>query len=356
MTHILDIASATDAEEGRDDRPVPNGKQVYIETYGCQMNVSDTELMEGVLRQDGYSRADEPGEADVILLNTCAIRDHAEERVIGRLSQLSYYKTKRPDLLLGVTGCMAKHLSEKLLDRLPYVDLVLGPDSYRRVGEAIAEAANQPSLDVRLDREEDYVGLDPLRTEGTNAWITIMRGCDKFCTFCIVPYVRGRERSAAPDEILRQAEQAADEGYREVTLLGQTVNSYRHGDTDFSDLLTRVAAVNSIERIRFTSPHPSDFDDKFIETMAGEPKICTYLHLPVQSGSDRVLSEMKRGYTVGVYEALIDRLQTAMPGIPLSTDIIVGFPGESDEDFGETLELMRRVRYHSSFQIGRAHV
>jgi len=348
MSQILNIETP-DGAGLTAEAPTPNGKRIYIETYGCQMNVSDTELMEGVLRRDGYVRALEPETADVILLNTCAIRDHAEARVLGRLSQLSYYKTKRPDMLLGVTGCMAKHLSEKLLDKLPYVDMVLGPDSYRRMGDIIREAADEPALDVRLDRDEDYLGMDPLRTEGTNAWITIMRGCDKFCTFCIVPYVRGRERSVGAEEIVRQAEQAAEEGFRQVTLLGQTVNSYRDGDTDFSDLLMALARVEGVRRIRFTSPHPSDFDQKFIDTMAAEPKICKYLHLPVQSGSDRVLAEMKRNYTVSDYLSLVERVRLAMPSIRLSTDVIVGFPGESADDFDETMKLVERVGFDFAF-------
>jgi tRNA-2-methylthio-N6-dimethylallyladenosine synthase len=325
------------------------GRKVYIETYGCQMNVSDTELMHGVLMQAGYGLAFGPEDADIIVLNTCAIREHAEERVIGRLSQLSGLKHKRPDLVMGVSGCMAKHLSETLVAKAPYVDLVVGPDSYRRLPALIAEATGDSAHDVRLNRAEDYAGLDPLRKDGTNAWITIMRGCDKFCTFCIVPYVRGRERSVLASEIVRQAQIAADEGFREVTLLGQTVNSYRDGDCDFADLLCKIARIDGIRRIRFTSPHPSDFDEKLIATIASEPKVCRFVHLPVQSGSQAVLAAMKRSYTAEAYLKLVDDLRSAMPGLCLSTDIIVGFPGESEEDFEATLNLMRHVRYDSAF-------
>ena len=324
-------------------------RRVFIETYGCQMNVSDTELMMGVLKKAGFRRALALEDADVVLLNTCAIRERAEERVAGRLSPLSRVKRARPDLVLGVSGCMAKHLAEQLLDRLPYVDLVVGPDSYRRLPELIGEAAGNPALDVRLDRGEDYLELDPVRQEGTNAWITIMRGCDKFCTFCIVPYVRGRERSVPAGDLLRQVRLAASEGFQEVTLLGQTVNSYHDGESDFADLLKMVARVEGIRRIRFTSPHPSDFSDKLIGTIAEESKICRFIHLPVQSGSDRVLEAMKRTYSSGRYVDLVDRLRSAVPGLCLSTDVIVGFPGEDDSDFESTMALMRHVRYDSAF-------
>ena len=325
------------------------GRRVYIETYGCQMNVSDTELMLGVLTEAGFRPVFQPEGADIIVLNTCAIREKAEERVLGRLSQLSHLKRRRPDLVLGVSGCMAKHMAEKLLDKLPYVDLVMGPDSYRRLPELLADTvAGDPSMDVRLDREEYYLNLDPLRREGANAWITIMRGCDKFCTFCIVPYVRGRERSVQASEVLRQVETAASEGFREVTLLGQTVNSYHDGETDFADLLRGVAEVEGIKRIRFTSPHPSDFSEKLIETMA-EEKICRFVHLPVQSGSNKVLADMKRSYTVEEYLDLVARVREMMPGVCLSTDVIVGFPGETEADFEATMALVESVRYDSAF-------
>ncbi len=348
---LLDIERRSDinAAPAVDQPGSGTARRVFIETYGCQMNVSDTELMMGVLKKAGFRRALALEEADVVLLNTCAIRERAEERVVGRLSQLSRVKRARPDLVLGVSGCMAKHLAEQLLDRLPYVDLVVGPDSYRRLPELIGEAAGNPALDVRLDRGEDYLELDPVRQEGTNAWITIMRGCDKFCTFCIVPYVRGRERSVPAGDLLRQVRLAASEGFQEVTLLGQTVNSYHDGETDFADLLKMVASVEGIRRIRFTSPHPSDFSDKLIGTIAEESKICRFIHLPVQSGSDRVLEAMKRTYSSGRYVDLVDRLRSALPGLCLSTDVIVGFPGEDDSDFESTMALMRHVRYDSAF-------
>ncbi len=322
---------------------------VFVETYGCQMNVSDSEVMLGVLQNAGYSEASRVEDADVVLLNTCAIREHAEDRVMGRLSQLSQLKITRPDMILGVCGCMAKHLSEKLLDRMPYVDLVLGPDSYRDLPNLVQDALGEPALDVKLGRTETYIGLDPARKAGVNAWITVMRGCDKFCTFCIVPYVRGRERSVAADEVVRQVEIAAQEGFQEVTLLGQTVNSYRHGDTDFSQLLRQVAGVEGIRRIRFTSPHPSDFSPRLIETMAAEDKVCPFIHLPLQSGSDSVLKDMQRSYDSGHFLTLVDDLRSAIPNLSLSTDIIVGFPGETRIDFDQTLNVIRKVRFDSAF-------
>lgn len=351
MSDLLDIELDGKPVVNEPDLPaVPvRSQRVYIETYGCQMNVSDTELMMGVLQQAGYQHASDPESADVIVLNTCAIREHAEERVIGRLSQLSAIKQKRPDVVFGVSGCMAKHLSESMRVDAPSVDLVVGPDSYRRLPELIAEATGDSAMDVRLDRDEGYLGLDPLRQDRSNAWITIMRGCDKFCTFCIVPYVRGRERSVSADEIVRQAQIAAQEGFQEVTLLGQTVNSYTDGTHDFADLLQMVAAIDGIQRVRFTSPHPSDFSDKVIDVMGAEPKICRFIHLPVQSGSDPVLAAMKRTYTVDEYLTLVDKLRTAMPGLCLSTDVIAGFPGETEADYEATLALMSQVRYDSAF-------
>ena len=351
MSALLNIELDGHIVQTEPDIPVApmSGQKVFIETYGCQMNVSDTELMLGILKQSGYTSARRPEDADVIVLNTCAIREHAEERIRGRLGQLRRLKYLRPDLIMGVSGCMAKHVSESLMNDAPYVDLVVGPDSYRRLPELIAEARGDSALDVRLDRGEYYMDIDPLREEGSNAWITIMRGCDKFCTFCIVPYVRGRERSVPAREIVRQARAAADAGFREVTLLGQTVNSYRDDTCDFADLLSMIARIDGISRIRFTSPHPSDFSEKFIETMAREKKICRFIHLPVQSGSNRVLKAMKRSYTIEDYLALVDDLRNAMPDLCLSTDIIAGFSGETQTDFEATLTLIAQVRYDSAF-------
>lgn len=325
-------------------------RNVYIETYGCQMNVADTELMYGVLRDNGYDIAKNIDDADIVLLNTCAIREKAEERVYGRASQLLRHKYERPELVLGITGCMAEHLQDKIIERAPYVDVVIGPDAYRRLPDVLGKAQDSdPIVDVRLDRNETYEGLAASRREGVSGWVTIQRGCDKFCTFCIVPYVRGRERGTPPREVLRQVRDLADMGYKEVTLLGQTVNSYRYEGSDFADLLAAVADVDGIERIRYTSPYPIDFDQKLIDTLARLDKVPNFLHLPLQSGSDTVLEEMKRGYTVAEFRDIVTNLRKAMPDIALSTDIIVGFPNESEEDFQKTLDLIEELRFDSAF-------
>ncbi len=324
-------------------------RNIYIETYGCQMNTADSETMLGHLRQHGYGRTDSPADADVILLNTCAIRENAEERVIGRLGDLMRYKSRRPGVQLGISGCMAQHVRDTLLDRLPWVDFIVGPDSYRRLPELLGNGNGDPFIDVRLDRAETYADIVPQRDAGVRAWLTIMRGCDKFCTFCIVPYVRGRERSVDAESLIAQAHTLADEGFKEIVFLGQTVNAYRDGDVDFAELLRRTAAIDGIERIRFTSPHPSDMTDRVIAAVGEHAKICPQIHLPVQSGSDRVLANMERGYTVDEYRGIVEKLRIAVPGIALSTDIIVGFPGEDETDFQATIDLMNEVGYDQAY-------
>ncbi|HEU4724188.1 MAG TPA: tRNA (N6-isopentenyl adenosine(37)-C2)-methylthiotransferase MiaB [Candidatus Eisenbacteria bacterium] len=324
-------------------------RRIYLETYGCQMNVADSELMLGQLSRAGYDRTEAPGEADVILLNTCAIREHAEQRVYGRLGELSRHKVHRPGVLLGVAGCMAQHLKSRLLEKVPAVDLVVGPDGYRDLPELLDQARDEPTLAIRLSRVETYGDLAPARADGVRAWISIMRGCDKFCTFCIVPYVRGRERSLPLGEVVKQVEHAAAEGFKEIVFLGQTVNAYRDGDADFAELLHRANGVAGIERIRFTSPHPSDFTERTVAALATCEKVMPHVHLPLQSGSNRVLERMKRIYSIEEYEALAARLRDAIPDLSLSTDIIVGFPGETAEDFEMTRAAMRRVGYDSAF-------
>jgi tRNA-2-methylthio-N6-dimethylallyladenosine synthase len=324
-------------------------RNIYIETYGCQMNLADTELLVGHLGTHGYARTADPAAADVILLNTCAIREHAEERVLGRLGDLARHKARRPSVQLGLAGCMAQHLRDKLMVQAPFLDFVVGPDAYRRLPEVLGTPGGDPLVDVQLDRDETYADIVPEREAGVRAWVTIMRGCDKFCTFCIVPFVRGRERSLPAAAILAQVRQLAADGYREVVYLGQTVNAYRDGDTDFAALLRQTNAIDGVERIRFTSPHPSDMTARVIEAMATCAKVCPQLHLPVQSGSDRVLGRMERGYTAAEYLTLVERLRVAIPDIALSTDIIVGFPGEDEADVEATLGLMRTVRYDSAF-------
>jgi len=323
--------------------------RVYLETYGCQMNIADSETIRTILRRAGYAWVKRPEDADAILINTCAIREHAEERVLGRLGDLARLKHRRPEIKLGLLGCMAQHNRAALIEQAPYLDLVAGPDSYRRLPELLGRAAFDPAVDVRLDRGETYSGIAPDHSGGVRAYVTVMRGCDKFCAFCVVPYVRGRERSLAPADVIAQVREVAARGAKEVVLLGQTVNAYRVGDAGFAELLRMIARVEGIERIRFTSPHPADMRDEVIDAMASEPKVQPYLHLPVQSGSDRVLSAMDRGYTVGEYLDLVARLRRAIPALALSTDIIVGFHGEDDRDFDATLELMRTVGYDSAF-------
>lgn len=327
-----------------------NTRKVYIETYGCQMNVADTELMIGLLKPHGYEPTQKVEQADVILLNTCAIREHAEERIVKRLSELVRYKARHPGVRLGLTGCMAQHHRERLFEKAPYLDLVLGPDAYRNLPTLLAqEDKDEPLVAVRLDREETYADISPVHGEGVRAWVTIMRGCDKFCAFCIVPYVRGRERSVPMDALLTQVRALAEQGYKEIVYLGQTVNAYHDDDADFADLLRNTATIDGIERIRFTSPHPSDMSERVIEAMATCPKVAPYLHLPLQSASNRVLARMERGYTVEQYADLVFRLREAIPHLALSTDIIVGFPGEEDHDFRATYEFMTKIRYDFAF-------
>jgi tRNA-2-methylthio-N6-dimethylallyladenosine synthase len=324
-------------------------RRVYVENYGCQMNLNDSEIIRAILADAGYLITERPDDADAILLNTCAVRDHAEERVFGRLGELFRRKAVRPGLVLGVCGCMAQHLGDAILHRAPYVDLVMGPDSYRNLPHALAQEAEEPFLDLRLDRAEQYLDIVPARKQHVTAWLTVQRGCDKFCTFCIVPFVRGRERSIPLPALVEQTRQLAAEGVREVTLLGQTVNSYRDGDRSFADLLQAVAEVDGIERVRFTSPHPSDATEPMIRVMATHPKVCKHIHLPLQSASNDVLRRMRRTYTYQQYRDIVFALRDAAPGVAISTDIIVGFPGETDEDFRATCDAVADVRYDNAF-------
>jgi tRNA-2-methylthio-N6-dimethylallyladenosine synthase len=323
--------------------------RVFIETYGCQMNVADSETMAGVLERAGMSLCDRAEEADAVLINTCAIREHAEQRVLGRLGDYARLKAARPGLVVGVAGCMAQHLRGRLLDRARVLDLVVGPDGYRRLPELLLRAASEPVAAVRLDRDETYGDLEPRRGGGVRAWITAQRGCDKFCTYCVVPYTRGRERSLPLADLIAQVRAAVARGYREVVFLGQTVNSYHDGTHDFADLLRAADAVEDLLRIRFTSPHPTDMSDRVIAAIAGCAKVCPQVHLPLQSASDPVLAAMDRTYTLAEYRDVVARLRAAIPALALSTDIIVGFPGEDEGDFERTAAYMREVRYDSAF-------
>ena len=322
--------------------------RIYIETYGCQMNVSDSELMFGVLGREGYVRTDDPAEADVLLVNTCAVRDHAEQRVLGRMGELKRYK--RPGDVLGVVGCMAQRLGPKLLERVPQVDLVIGPDGYRGLPELIAHAREgQRAAEVTFKEWEHYEDVPPVRDNQVSAFVTVQRGCDYRCTFCIVPMTRGPERSRKLADVVGEVIRLAASGTTEVTLLGQTVNSYHDGEHDFAALLCAVGAIAGIRRVRFTSPYPTDFTDAVLRAMAETPAVCEYVHLPVQSGSSRTLKRMLRRYDRARYLEVVAALRAAVPGLALSTDIIVGFPGETEEEFQETLSLVEQVEFDDAY-------
>ena len=329
---------------------------VYVETYGCQMNVADTDLVLGLLERAGYARTQDPAHADVILVNTCAVRERAVERVRGRARALAQYKTNGRRVVLGITGCMAEHLRGELREQAPYVDLVVGPDSYRRLPEHIGRAlAGQAVQDTELDAHETYAGLDASHamSGGVTGHVAIQRGCDRFCSFCVVPFTRGRERATAPAEVVRQARALAADGFREVQLLGQTVNSYAAvedgREIGFAELLRRVAEVEGIERIRFMSPYPLGFTAEVIAAMAELPKVCKHVHLPLQSASDSVLGRMKRGYAFAEYRRLVDKLRHRMPEIAITTDFLVGFCGETELEFAETLTALRELRFDNAF-------
>jgi tRNA-2-methylthio-N6-dimethylallyladenosine synthase len=321
---------------------------VYIETYGCQMNVSDSELMLGKLTESGYESVAEPDGADVILINTCAIREHAEQRVMGRLGEMKS-RMKR-GAVLGVTGCMAQRLGPQLLDRAKHVSMVIGPDGYRDLPSLIESArAGVRTTATDFDLEEHYEDFTPRRFEGVKAWIPVQRGCDYRCTYCIVPTTRGPERSRRLDEVLRETEAVVASGISEIVLLGQTVNSYNDGEHDFADLLRAVGNVPGVKRLRFTSPHPNDFSERVIRALAQTESVCEHVHLPMQSGSSRVLKRMLRRYTRERYLECVDELRAAIPDLALTTDIIVGFPGETEDDFAETLSAVEAVGFEEAY-------
>lgn len=320
----------------------------YLETYGCQMNVADSELITGALGREGFEATADPGEADVLLVNTCAIRDNAEQRVLGRMGELKRYK--RPGTVLGVVGCMAQRLGPRLLERVPQVDLVLGPDGYRGLPELIARArAGERAADVAFRDWEHYEDVPAGRAGGPSAFVTVQRGCDYRCTYCIVPTTRGPERSRALADVVREVAGLAANGTTEITLLGQTVNSYHDGTHDFADLLRAVGSLPGVRRVRFTSPHPNDFSPRVLAAMAETPSVCEHVHLPVQSGSSAVLRRMRRRYDRAAYLAVVAALRRAVPGIALTTDIIVGFPGETDADFADTLSLVEEVGFDDAY-------
>lgn len=340
-----------------DLRPLSgNGKRLYVETYGCQMNVGDSEILVSIMQDAGYRYTEDIASADVILVNTCSIRDNAEQRIWGRLREFYRYKKARRGLVVGIVGCMAERLREALFERETVVDVVAGPDSYRDLPRLVAlAAAGGHGVNVQLSQEETYGDIRPVRLDrnGVSAFISIMRGCNNFCSYCVVPYTRGRERSRDPQTILREAEELFAAGYREVTLLGQNVNSYRWTgegeETDFPALVEAVASVSPLLRVRFATSHPKDLSDRLIEVMASHANICRAVHLPAQSGSDRMLAAMNRKYTRAWYLERVAAIRRRMPDCAVTTDLIAGFCGEREEDHRQTLALMREVGYDSAY-------
>ena len=325
-------------------------KKVYIETYGCQMNVADTEVIFSILSKHGWQRCENIEEADAVMANTCSIRDNAEQRILGRIDQFVLQRQNRP-VIIGILGCMAERMKEKLLDT-GKVDIVAGPDSYRRLPELLEAAADgHPQIDVMLSREETYADINPVRIDrnGVSAFISIMRGCNNVCSYCVVPYTRGAERSRDARTIVREACECFAGGYREVTLLGQNVDSYNYEGTSFAELLALVAEVSPLLRVRFSTSNPQDISDEVIETMARYPNICHHIHLPVQSGSDRILEKMRRRYTRQWYLDRVAKIRELIPDCAISTDVIAGFCSETLEDHADTLSLFRQVGFDAAY-------
>jgi tRNA-2-methylthio-N6-dimethylallyladenosine synthase len=320
-----------------------------METFGCQMNEYDTELVRSIMKARGFQFTPVDEEADVILFNTCAIRENAHNRLYGHLARYKARKKER-GLVIGVLGCMAQNLKQELLDTRSWIDVLVGPDAYRRLPDLLRDALEHQrrGLAVDLSEYETYAQIVPDRGGGVNGWIAVMRGCDNFCSFCVVPYTRGRERSRDPEGILEETRRLASQGVRQITLLGQNVNSYRSGAWDFARLLVEVADVPGIQRVRFTSPHPKDFPPALLEAVAQHPIICNQIHLPLQSGNDRMLERMGRGYTRKEYLKLVEAIRSKGP-LVLTTDLICGFCGETDEEFQDTYDLMKEMEYQAAF-------
>ncbi len=355
-----DVAAGVDAPRtlGREAAARDGQRRVYIETYGCQMNVSDSELVASILGAEGYGLTEREAEADVVLINTCAIREKAEDRVRGRLARFRARKLQaQPDLTIGVLGCMAERLRKKLLDEEALVDVVAGPDAYRDLPRLLAESeeTGQAAVNVHLSREETYADVAPVRyaSNGLSAFVSIMRGCDNMCAFCVVPFTRGRERSRPVTSILSEVAQLVELGYKEVTVLGQNVNSYRVDDAgtsvDFAELLWRISRLSPELRVRYSTSHPKDCSEALLHVHREVPGVCDFIHLPVQHGSTDVLRRMRRTYTRDEYLALIERARAIVPGIAFSTDLIAGFCGETEREHRETLSLMAAVGYDHAF-------
>ena len=329
-----------------------DGKKIFIETYGCQMNFGDSEIVVSVMQDEGYFYTENIEEADIILINTCSVRDNAEQRIWGRLSEMRRLRRKKPNLLVGVIGCMAERLKEELLESGCGVDIVAGPDTYRDLPKLCREAeSGGKGINTLLSTEETYADIAPVRLDknGVSGFISIMRGCNNFCSYCVVPYTRGRERSRDYKTIVNEARTLFENGYREVTLLGQNVNSYLNGEVNFPKLLAKVADISPLLRVRFATSHPKDLSDELIATMASYRNICKAIHLPAQSGSNAQLEKMNRKYTREWYLERIAAIKKAMPECSITTDLISGFCGETLEDHAATLSLMREVGYSSAF-------
>lgn len=327
---------------------------VYLETYGCQMNVSDSEIVASVLQSSGFGLTHDPLLADVVLINTCAIRENAEQRVRRRLEFFRARKRKHnPSLRIGVLGCMAERLRHKLLEQERLVDIVVGPDAYRDLPRLLhqVETGGQSAVNVELSREETYADIAPIRykSNGVSAFVSIMRGCDNMCAFCVVPFTRGRERSRNAGTIVQECQELFDSGYREVTLLGQNVNSYRDGPVDFATLVYRVSLVSPELRIRYSTSHPKDCSQELLEVHRERPNVCNFIHLPVQHGNTQVLKRMRRGYSSQQYRTLIERARKICPDVSLSTDIIAGFCGETEKEHQESLSLLKDIQYDHAF-------
>ena len=316
------------------------------------MNEYDSQLVRSILKKENYEFVTDELKADIVMLNTCSVREHAHRKVYGRVHHIRHARGKN-SVMIGILGCMATNLRKDLLeDRSLKIDFIAGPDSYKHLPQLIHEASDEDrkSYDVTLSEFETYSDIYPSRTEGgVNAWIAVMRGCNNFCTFCVVPYTRGRERSRSPENIVDEARRLASEGFKQVTLLGQNVNSYRYDHYDFAYLMDEVSKIDGIKRIRFTSPHPKDFPDRFLDLMAINPKICKHIHLPLQAGNNRILDMMNRTYTNEDFVNLVDKIRTKIPNVALTTDIIVGFPTETDGEFEDTIQVVAKAQFDSAF-------
>ena len=327
-------------------------KKIFLETYGCSMNEYDSELVKSILAKENYEFVKSELDADIVMLNTCAIRENAHRKVYGRVHNIRHARGKDKPVMVGLLGCMVTNLRTELLeDRSLKIDFMAGPDSYKKLPQLIREAAGEGEkpFDVTLSEFETYSDIAPSRKEGVNAWIAVMRGCNNFCTFCVVPYTRGRERSRSPENIVEEVKRLADEGFKQVTLLGQNVNSYRYEEHDFAHLMEEVSKVQGIERIRFSSPHPKDYPDRFLDVMANNPKVCKQIHIPLQAGNNRILEMMDRTYTKEEFLALVEKMKARIPDVSLTTDVIVGFPTETEAEFEDTLDVMQKVQFDQAF-------